>query len=210
MGWLIIFGVASYLLGSIPTSVWVGKWFYNTDIREYGSKNAGTTNTLRVLGAKAALPVFIFDIFKGFLFPFISHFYLYLFPDTGDAYFFPILIGGCAVIGHIFPLYAGFRGGKGVATLLGMTLGIATIPALLSFAVFIIVFILSRYVSLSSLMAGLFFPLFVLLFEDYSLSLILFSAIAVVLLFYTHRKNIKRLIRKTETKTTFKKKITES
>jgi glycerol-3-phosphate acyltransferase PlsY len=209
MLWLFIFCVSSYLLGSIPTSVWVGKWFYNIDVREHGSKNAGATNTLRVLGAKAAIPVFIFDVFKGFIFAFIAHFHLRSFPVTIDTYLFPIIIGFCAVIGHIYPLYAGFRGGKGVATLLGMTLGIATIPSLLSFAVFIIVFIASKYVSLGSLSAGLLFPVFTFLFEDYSLSLILFSVFAVLLLFYTHRKNIKRLLNGTETKTTFKMK-TES
>jgi glycerol-3-phosphate acyltransferase PlsY len=111
-----------------------------------------------------------------------------------------------AVIGHIYPLFAGFRGGKGVATLLGMMLGIATIPTLLSFGVFIIVLIATKFVSVGSLTAGLLFPIFTYFFVNFTISLMIFSIIACILLFYTHRKNIQRLINGTESKTTFKKK----
>ncbi len=196
----------AYLLGSVPTSVWVGKWFYHIDIREHGSGNAGATNTLRVLGAKVALPVFLFDVFKGFLMPFLAHHFINKFPAISDVYLFPILIGFMAVIGHIYPLFAGFRGGKGVATLLGMMLGIATLPSLLSFGVFIIVLIATKYVSVGSLTAGLLFPVFTYFFVNFTISLMIFSIIACILLFYTHRKNIQRLINGTESKTTFKKK----
>lgn len=206
MIYLILFCISAYLLGSIPTAVWVGKWFYHIDIREHGSGNAGATNTLRVLGAKVALPVFIFDVFKGFLMPFLAHHFINKFPTISDFYLFPILIGFMAVIGHIYPLFAGFRGGKGVATLLGMMLGIATIPSLLSFGVFIIVLIATKYVSVGSLTAGILFPVFTYFFADYTNSLILFSILACSLLFYTHRKNIQRLIQGKESKTTFKKK----
>ncbi len=203
---LIALIIAAYLLGSVPTSVWVGKWFYGIDIRKHGSGNAGATNTFRVLGAKAAIPVFIFDVAKGFIIPFIAHTYSTHLPHTNDAYLFPITVGIFAVFGHIFPIFAGFKGGKGVATLLGMTLGIATLPALCSFGVFIIVFIISRYVSLGSLSAGLLFPLFVILFTDYSTSLMFFSIVAVILLFYTHRSNIQRLAKGTENKIQFRNK----
>ncbi|MGQ9847215.1 MAG: glycerol-3-phosphate 1-O-acyltransferase PlsY [Bacteroidales bacterium] len=207
MIYLLVFLILAYLIGSIPTSVWVGKWFFNIDIRNYGSGNAGATNTLRVLGAKAAIPVFAFDVFKGFLVPFIAHYYYNKLPAINDAYLFPIIIGFSAVVGHIFPIFAGFRGGKGVATLLGMTLGIAIVPACLSLAVFIVILIITKYVSVGSLTAGIIFPLFVFLFEDYTISLIIFSISAEILLFYTHRKNIQRLLNGTENKITFKRRV---
>ncbi len=207
---LIVFIISSYLLGSVPTSVWVGKWFYGIDIREHGSGNAGATNTLRVLGAKAALPVFIFDVFKGFITPFISHYYFSQFPPISDNFLYLIIIGFFAVIGHIYPLFAGFKGGKGIATLLGMVLGITALPSLLCLSVFIVILLITKYVSVGSLTAGICFPVFVIIFENYSLSLLIFSIIAVILLFYTHRKNIDRLRKGTESKTTFKKKTKES
>jgi len=201
----VLSAIGSYLLGSIPTSIWVGKWFYGIDIREHGSGNAGATNTLRVLGAKAAIPVFIFDVFKGFLPVFFAIHYFELYPQVNDKYLFPLLNGIFAVIGHIFPIYANFKGGKGVATLLGLTLAICSIPALLSFIVFIIVFATFRYVSLASLTAGTCFPFFVLLFSNFTPALIIFSILATILLYITHLKNIKRLINGTENKIFFKK-----
>lgn len=210
MSYLLIFCILAYLLGSIPTSVWVGKWFYNIDVREHGSKNAGATNTLRVLGLKAAIPVFIFDVFKGFIMPFLAHSFHNDFPHLNDKYLFPVIIGFIAVIGHIFPIFANFKGGKGVATLLGMMLGIATIPSLLSLGIFMIILIITKYVSVGSLTAGFFFPFFIILFENYTHSLLIYSVLATILLFYTHRKNIQRLLNGTESKTTFKKKSMES
>ncbi len=195
MTFLVLFLIASYLLGSIPTSVWMGKIFYGIDIRQHGSGNAGATNTFRVLGAKVAIPVFIFDVFKGFIPPFLTQYYAHLLPQLNDVYLWSIIVG----------VFAVFKGGKGVATLLGMTLGIATIPALCSFGIFILVFIISRYVSLGSLIAGISFPLFVLLFDNYSTSLLIFSIAGSLLLFYTHRTNIKRLLNGTENKITLKK-----
>ncbi|MCX7861551.1 MAG: glycerol-3-phosphate 1-O-acyltransferase PlsY [Bacteroidales bacterium] len=200
---LIVLCVVSYLLGSIPTSVWVGKWFYGIDIREHGSGNAGATNTFRVLGAKAAVPVFLFDVAKGFMMPFVSVYFIESFPN--DPYLYKIIIGIFAVVGHIFPLFANFKGGKGVATLLGMTLGISPLPSLLAFSVFIIVFMIFRYVSLGSLTAAVFFPFFIYFFSNDSLSLWIFAVVAIVLLFYTHRSNIKRLINGTENKISFRK-----
>ncbi len=188
---LIVLCIFSYLLGSIPTSVWVGKWFYGIDIREYGSGNAGATNTWRVLGPKAAIPVFVFDVFKGFAMPFLSGYLIDTFP--GDTYLYKIVIGFCAVLGHIFPIFASFRGGKGVATLLGMTLGISTIPSLIALGVFIVVFATFRYVSLASLSAAMVYPFAVYFFTEPSTSLYVFSLFALALLFYTHRKNIVRL-----------------
>ncbi len=202
---VIVCCVLAYLFGSIPTSVWVGKWFYGIDIRKHGSGNAGATNTFRVLGAKAALPVFLFDVLKGFILPFTAHQNIEMFPKLNDNYFFPIIIGLFAVIGHIFPLFAGFKGGKGVATLLGMTLGISTIPSLLSFVVFVLVFSIFRYVSLGSLTAGFFFTIYVLFLTESSISLMIFSIVAFILLVYSHRDNIIRLSKGTENKIIIKK-----
>jgi glycerol-3-phosphate acyltransferase PlsY len=202
---LFAFCILAYLLGSIPTSVWVSKWFYGIDIRQFGSGNAGTTNTFRVLGTKAAIPVFLFDVFKGFILPFLAHHNINMFPNVNDVFLYPIIVGVFAVLGHIFPIFAEFKGGKGVATLLGMTLGICLIPASFAFVVFIIVFLLFRYVSLGSLTAGIFFPVFVFFFTNYSISLIIFSIVALILLIYTHRTNISRLINGTENKIIFNK-----
>ena len=162
----------AYLLGSIPSAVWIGKKYYGIDIREYGSKNAGTTNMLRVLGKRAALPVFALDFMKG------------------------------AVLGHIFPIFAGFRGGKGVATLVGAVTGIYPPVALLCFGVWLVVLMISHYVSLSSMVAGCCFPFFTLVSPkvNESIPFVVFSFVIAVLLIWTHRKNIERLKAGTESK----------
>ncbi|MDD4148879.1 MAG: glycerol-3-phosphate 1-O-acyltransferase PlsY, partial [Bacteroidales bacterium] len=156
--YLIIFTIVSYLIGSFSSAVWYGKWFYKTDVREHGSKNAGATNTLRVLGVKAAVPVFITDIFKSYL----SVQLIYFIPDViaGSEQFYQIklLFGVSAVIGHIFPLYTNFKGGKGVASMLGLVLALHPAAAGLSLAVFSLVFIFTRIVSISSISAALVFP----------------------------------------------------
>ena len=129
--------IAGYLLGSIPSAVWIGKWFYHTDVREHGSHNAGATNTLRVLGRRAALPVFVIDAAKGYAAVMLSHFT----ELEGDALFFlKIGLTAAAILGHIFPLFAGFKGGKGVATMAGCMLAIAPVPMLLGLAPFIVGF----------------------------------------------------------------------
>lgn len=191
--YIIVATIVSYLLGSIPTSVWIGKLFYGIDIRKCGSGNAGTTNTFRVLGAKAAIPVFIIDVFKAFVAAKLVLFFPYL-PYTPSYVNLQLLFGVAAVIGHIFPIYVGFKGGKGVASLLGVTLAIAPIPALLAFTVFIVVLLLSHYVSLSSMIAGCSYPVFVFCVERTTIfSFQCFSILFAVLILVTHRKNIKRL-----------------
>lgn len=190
----IVFAVIiAYLLGSIPTSVWIGKIFYGIDVREHGSGNAGTTNTFRVLGAKAGIPVFLIDVLKAYVAVNLVRFFPYL-PNTPSYVNLQLLFGIVAVFGHIFPIYVGFKGGKGVASLLGVTLAIVPIPALLAFAVFGVVLLISHYVSLGSMIAGCSFPLFVFFVEQTSiLSLQIFSIVFAVLLIVTHRKNIVRL-----------------
>ena len=191
--YIIIAAVVSYLLGSIPTSVWVGKLFYGIDVREQGSGNAGTTNTFRVLGIKAAIPVFIIDVLKAYIAAKLVVFFPCL-PHTPMYVNLQLLFGICAVVGHIFPIYVGFKGGKGVASLLGVTLAISPVSALLALAVFVIVLLITHYVSLGSMLAGCSYPLFVFFVEKTDVfSLQIFSVIFAVLLLVTHRKNIARL-----------------
>ena len=184
----ILLVIVAYLLGSIPSAVWIGKRFYGIDVREHGSHNAGATNTLRTLGRRAALPVFAIDILKGFTAVMLSHLSGYA-PGSDAMFNFKIMLVAAAVVGHIFPIFAGFKGGKGVATLAGAVAGEVTVLAL------------SHYVSLSSMSAGIAFPIFiVLVFGERSASLIIFSCVIAVLLLLTHRKNIGRLIHHTESK----------
>lgn len=192
--------VLAYLLGSIPTSVWVGKIFYKMDIRQHGSGNAGGTNTVRILGWKAGIPVIFFDIFKGW---FAVFFLPGKFPETaflsGD--YLLLAYGLVAVIGHVFPIYAGFRGGKGVGTLAGVGLALFPWALLSALGIFLIVAIPTRYVSVGSIVASISFPLFLIFaFNETSppvLGLGIFSSIFIV---FTHRKNIKRLIKGEENK----------
>lgn len=204
----IVYNVAiillAYLLGSVPTSIWVGKGFFDKDIREHGSKNAGSTNAIRILGWKAGIFVLIFDIFKGWLAVNLVHLTDYYIPETGNYINFQLLLGIAAIIGHIFPIYVGFRGGKGVATLLGFVLAIDPNTTLICIGVFIISLIITKYVSLSSMIAGFSFPIIVMfVFKTTTPSLILFSLIVSVLLLFTHQKNIERLIRREEHKVLF-------
>ena len=141
----IIFIIIAYLIGSFPTAVWIGNFFYNKDVREYGSGNAGATNTFRVLGKKAGIPVLLMDIFKGWL---AVYFASFVSDNTIDT---RLVFGIAAVIGHLFPIYTGFRGGKGIATLLGFMIGIEPIAAGICVVVFLTSFLISKYVSLSSI-----------------------------------------------------------
>jgi acyl-phosphate glycerol 3-phosphate acyltransferase len=196
----------AYILGSIPSAVWIGTRFYGVDVREHGSKNAGATNTLRVLGPKAAIPVFALDFIKGFVAVMLVHFSDFT-PGTAQFVNFQLLLGALAVVGHIAPIFAGFRGGKGVATLAGIGVALSPQAALLAIAIFAVVFIASRYVSVGSMTAGISYPIIVHLLEPNAPTpLVIFSNIVAVLLIFTHRKNIKRLFKGEENKISFKKK----
>ena len=195
--------IIAYLLGSIPSAVWIGKKYYGIDIREHGSKNAGTTNMLRVLGRRAALPVFALDFLKGFVA--VTFIELMQYDDLiGMNDIINLKIGAvfAAVLGHIFPIFAGFRGGKGVATLVGAVTGIYPPVALLCFGVWFVMLMVSHYVSLSSMVAGCCFPVFTLISPTVngSTPFVVFSFVIAVLLIYTHRKNIERLKAGTESK----------
>jgi acyl phosphate:glycerol-3-phosphate acyltransferase len=191
----------AYLLGSIPSSVWIGRYFYGVDVRDHGSGNAGFTNTVRVLGWKAGLPVFLGDVLKGYLavsLVRIGHDYI---PGTISFINFQLLLGAVAVLGHIFPIYVGFKGGKGVATLLGLLLAIQPHVTLICMGIFVVVFVTSRYVSLSSMTAGFAFPILnIFVFHTEAVSLIIFSMIVSIMLLLTHQKNIERLLKKEESR----------
>ena len=150
--------ILAYLIGSIPFSIIAGKFLKGIDVREYGSGNAGATNTFRVLGKKAGIPVLFLDIIKGYLTVNLVWYTAYL-PATEIYINLQLTFGVAAVLGHVFPIYASFRGGKGVATLLGFMLAVFPEAALISIIVFILTLLFSKYVSLSSIFAGLFFHL---------------------------------------------------
>ena len=206
---IILFILLSYLTGAFPSAVWVGKRFYKIDVREFGSGNAGATNTFRVLGKKAGIPVLLMDIFKGWLaVNYLS--FLSEVPITLENQFeIQLTFGIAAVIGHLFPVYTGFRGGKGIATLLGLLIGLNPIAAIVSIIVFVFVFLISKYVSLASILASVAFPVvifFILDEVDVDSSLELFSVFVPILTLITHQKNIERLLRGEEKKIRFDKK----
>ena len=206
----ILFLLLAYMIGAFPSAVWLGRTFYNTDVREYGSGNAGATNTFRVLGTKAGIPVLLLDILKGWisvnLFYFITDNQL---MSEESSFELKLAFGIAGVIGHLFPIYTGFRGGKGIATMLGFMIGIYWQAALLSALVFILTLFISKYVSLSSIIASLAFPFIVIVIlgmNNTNSSLIIFSIFVPILSLITHQKNIERLIRQEENKTKFGKK----
>jgi acyl phosphate:glycerol-3-phosphate acyltransferase len=197
----ILLIISAYLIGSIPSSVWIGRRFYDVDVREHGSGNAGFTNTVRVLGWKAGLPVFMVDVLKGYFAVSLIRFFGYYIPGTADFVNFQLILGAAAVLGHIFPVYVGFKGGKGVATLLGLLLAIQPQPTLICLGIFVLVFVTTRYVSLSSMVAGISFPvLIIFVFQTTISSLIIFSLIVSILLILTHQKNIERLLNREESR----------
>ncbi len=194
--------VLAYLIGSVPSAIWVSKWFFGVDVRDYGSKNAGATNTFRVIGKKAGFPVLFFDILKGWAA--VKGFTLLFctYPEGSNQFVnLQLAIGMAAVFGHVFPIYERFKGGKGVATLLGIILAINFPAAGVSFLIFIITFLISQYVSLGAMMAAFFFPFItIFVFKAETPSLIYFSIVLSIMVILTHRKNIERLLKKEENK----------
>ena len=203
--------VLAYLIGSIPTSVWIGRVFHGIDVRQKGSGNAGATNTIRVLGWKAGVPVLLFDVFKGWFAVYMINFLPLEFTGVSFMVWAKIALAASAVLGHIFPVYIGFKGGKGVATLLGV--GIALYPVAVWFVVllFVLVLLLSRIVSLSSVIASVSFPLIVILFDFTGhLSLIILSVAVGVFVPLTHLSNIKRLLKGEEKPFSWRRKSSDS
>lgn len=203
--------IAAYLLGSIPTAVWLGQAFYGVDVREYGSGNAGATNTFRVLGKKAGISVMLIDIFKGYTATKLAYLIgLSVTGQQGSTQFvnYELALGVIAVMGHLFPVFAGFRGGKGVATLFGMVLAVNPIAALLCVLVFVTVLMITKYVSLSSICAGFTFPIVtVFVLQSSVKSEVLYGISVCLLILVTHQKNLERLLKGKESKVyLFKKK----
>jgi len=193
--------VLAYLIGSIPTSVWVSEYFFDIDIRDYGSGNPGATNTYRVLGPKWGTIVMIVDMVKGIAAVKLALLLPYYADNATALLNLQIGLGLGAVIGHVFPIWADFRGGKGVATLFGLVLGISPWTALCCVGVFILVLYLTRFVSLSSILASIAFPVFILLIFNVDNDTYRIFAIAVALMvLLTHQKNIGRLLRGSESK----------
>lgn len=197
--------VAAYLIGSVSTAVYFGKLFYKVDVRQHGSGNAGATNTLRVLGNKAGLIVLFIDAFKGWLAVSLSHVLVTDSWTDENIVYLRIALALVAVLGHIFPVYTRFKGGKGVATLLGVT--VALFPYLLILilvGVFALVFGITKYVSLGSITVAVLLPVLAFFFFDVPAPLLILAVFIAILVPATHRSNIKRLMTGKESKLSLK------
>lgn len=189
----ILMFVLSYLLGSIPSGVWIGKKFYNTDIRQYGSGNTGTTNTFRVLGVKAGIAVLAADLLKGTLGASLPYFFH---SDIN-----PMVVGLAAILGHTYPLFAQFKGGKAVATSAGVLLAYNPPFFIYCIALFVVLLYFTRMVSLSSMTALVLITISTLFIQDWVLTIIAF--ILTIFITYRHRENITRIKNRTESKVPF-------
>ncbi len=197
--------VLAYLIGSIPSAVWVGRKFYGIDVREYGSGNAGATNTFRVLGKKPGIAVLIMDVLKGFLSVKLAYIVGDYSSDSPEFIDFELALAVCGLMGHIFPVYVGFRGGKGIATMLGILIGVHPQAALICAIVFVITFALSGYISLSSMLAGISFPIVIMVFYSTNSSINIFSLAVAVIILITHQRNIERILSGAESRIRWRK-----
>ncbi len=204
----IISLLLAYLLGSIPTSVWFGKIFYKIDLRDHGSGNAGATNALRVFGNKVGALILFLDALKGVGAIALSAFSVDILNNDNHFVIFQLLLGSAALLGHVFPVFAGFRGGKGIATLAGIVTAMFPIAILICIGVFLVVFLLTRYVSMGSMLGAIAFPIVIIFFSstDPLLAEIIFSVAVAIFVPFTHKKNIKRLLKGEENKLVFRKK----
>lgn len=207
---IIIVCITAYLLGSIPSAVWIGKAFHNIDVREHGSGNAGATNTIRVLGWKTGIPVLLIDLAKGWTATMLPVFFGIAPHGSIALVNMQIAAGLIAILGHVFPIFAGFRGGKGVATVFGALLAIHPLLTLSCIGVFLLVFFATGIVSIASMIAGIGFPVMLIFFYGTNSVLFrIFSVFVAIALLITHRKNIGRLMRGEEKRLiSFKRKIT--
>lgn len=204
MLWIIIGIIGSYFIGSIPTAYIFGRVLKGVDIRKFGSGNVGATNAMRLLGKPAGIAVLLLDVFKGFFATVVwSNFIISKAP--GSAELMPIILGFCCIMGHNWTVFLNFKGGKGVATTLGMLLGLAvkTPPFRLilglALLVWIVVFLLTRIVSISSIATAITLPVFMVLFHP-SPAFIALSILLSLMLILRHKSNLKRILRKEEKK----------
>lgn len=187
--------VLAYFMGAIPSGVWLGKILKNIDVRDYGSKNSGATNSYRILGAKLGATVLVMDVLKGFL-P------LYIASKFGLEYNDLVLIGLVAILAHTFSCFISFKGGKGVATSLGVFLFLIPMITLILLAIFILIVYFTRYISLGSIIAAFLLPIFTF-FSDKGSYLFTLSMIIGIFVIYRHKTNISRLLSGTENKFKF-------
>lgn len=189
--------ICAYLIGSLPSGLWIGKWFYKTDIRQHGSGNLGATNTFRILGKKAGIIVTIIDVFKG-----TAAVLLPLIPFFADSTIHPLILGIVSVVGHMLPIFAGFRGGKAVATSAGVLLGYSWPLFAVLFFTFFISLKVTKIVSLTSMIAASVALIYSIVYgfvkEDWALLILV--AFLFTFIFYRHRENIKRIKAGTEPK----------
>jgi glycerol-3-phosphate acyltransferase PlsY len=198
---LFLLLISAYLIGSIPTAYWIGKLFFNIDIREHGSKNMGASNAFRVLGSVWGIVVLVIDMGKGIVAVQLAHAVQSSDWLSSELTFWKLIFGLVAVAGHIFPVFAGFRGGKGVATLFGVVLAIQPWVALISIGAFLVVVFLTKFISLGSIIAVIVFTGCVwFAVKETNVYMRWFSVIAASLVIMMHRSNIKRLIAGTENK----------
>jgi acyl phosphate:glycerol-3-phosphate acyltransferase len=193
--------ILAYFIGSIPTALIVSRNFFGIDIREYGSGNMGATNTFRILGSKYGTMVMVFDILKGMLAVALYNFLPFYIHDEWHRTNLMVGLGLAAVVGHIYPVFADFKGGKGVATLFGMILAVQPVIAASCVGVFLLVLFLTRYVSLSSILAGVALPICVLwIWNDEVTIYRIFAVLVAFLVILTHQKNIIRILRGNESR----------
>ncbi len=200
---LIVF---SYLLGSLPTAVWLGKRLRGIDVRDHGSGNAGATNAMRVLGPRIGFVVLLIDALKAIAAVSLSYWVQGSFTSPDLFVVFQILLGAVAITGHVFPVFASFKGGKGIASLVGLIIILLPEAFLISLGIFLLVFLLTRYVSLGSLIAAIALPFIVILVKEVTLLPKIIFAVAIALFVpVTHKNNIRRLLHGKENRISFKR-----
>ena len=195
---IVILMIVAYILGCIPNALWIGKVFKGIDVREHGSKNTGSTNAARVLGAKLGILTLILDISKGAIPTLIASMLL-------DSSISVILVGICAILGHSFSIFMKFKGGKAVATTVGVFIVLVPGAILLAAIVFFLVFGITRYVSLSSMIGAISLPIWIIIFYK-NIPLTIFGIIIAILIIVRHKSNIQRLLNGTESKFSINKK----
>jgi acyl-phosphate glycerol 3-phosphate acyltransferase len=195
---VVVLMIVAYILGSIPNALWIGKVFKGIDVREHGSKNTGSTNAARVLGAKLGILTLILDISKGAIPTLIATMLL-------DSSISVILVGICAILGHSFSIFMKFKGGKAVATTVGVFIVLVPGAILLAAVIFFLVFGITRYVSLSSMIGAISLPIWIILFYK-NIPLTIFGIIIAILIIVRHKSNIQRLLNGTESKFSINKK----
>lgn len=193
--------ILAYLIGSVPTALIISKRYFGIDIRDYGSGNMGATNTFRVLGSRYGTIVMALDILKGVIAVSLFNFIPFYWSHELERTNFMLGLGMAAVLGHIFPVFAQFKGGKGVATLFGMILAVQPVIAVSCVGVFLLVLYLTRYVSLSSILGAIMLPVSVLwIWNEHEIMYRIFALLVAFMVIITHQKNIGRLLRGVESR----------